>query len=202
MKWEHALFPGKYNRHSPAYTGTPPAHHGGGHAKKGSEGGGGASSHDGSSHDGGGHGGEKHARDSGGEKSAHHEEKAVRAAHAPEGWNEAEKSTRSELTLAAVGPTGVRASSPPAESSEPSKPSAPKEREALLATFFSIYFLMTGLHGLHVLVGMGLVTWALLLVVRRRVDGAYFAPVDLVGLYWHLVDLIWIFLFPLLYLIG
>ena len=128
-------------------------------------------------------------------------------------------------------------------------------------TFFAIYFCMTGLHGVHVMVGMGLIFWimarsasprerlwvipfgvigagALLLavgmvighkptiiiacsvilagaiwtaarmrMVRRVPDGdgefgpAYFTPVDLVGLYWHLVDLIWIFLFPLLYLI-
>ncbi len=60
---------------------------------------------------------------------------------------------------------------------------------------------MTGLHGIHVIVGMGLITW-ILLRARRGVFGpGYFAPVDNVGLYWHLVDLIWIYLFPLLYLI-
>ena len=67
--------------------------------------------------------------------------------------------------------------------------------------FFSCYFLMTGLHGIHVLVGMGLITWILLRSMRGDFSGEYFTPVDLVGLYWHLVDLIWIFLFPLLYLI-
>ncbi len=67
--------------------------------------------------------------------------------------------------------------------------------------FFSVYFLMTGLHGIHVLVGMGLITWILLRAMKRQFGSRYFAPVDLVGLYWHLVDLIWIFLFPLLYLI-
>jgi cytochrome c oxidase subunit 3 len=70
-----------------------------------------------------------------------------------------------------------------------------------IATFFSIYFLMTGLHGLHVLIGMALITWILLRSLRGDFNSRYFAPVDLVGLYWHLVDLIWIFLFPLLYLI-
>ncbi len=65
--------------------------------------------------------------------------------------------------------------------------------------FFNIYYMMTGLHGVHVLVGMGLIGWVLL---RANEFGpGYFTPVDLVGLYWHLVDLIWIFLFPLLYLI-
>jgi hypothetical protein len=67
--------------------------------------------------------------------------------------------------------------------------------------FFSCYFLMTGLHGIHVVVGMGLITWILMRSVRNEFSSEYFTPVDLVGLYWHLVDLIWIFLFPLLYLI-
>jgi cytochrome c oxidase subunit 3 len=68
-------------------------------------------------------------------------------------------------------------------------------------TFFSCYFLMTGLHGIHVVVGMGLISWILMRTLRNDFSSEYFTPVDLVGLYWHLVDLIWIFLFPLLYLI-
>ena len=68
--------------------------------------------------------------------------------------------------------------------------------------FFSIYFLMTGLHGLHVLAGMGLIGWVLVRARRGDFGPEYFAPVDFVGLYWHIVDLVWIFLFPLLYLIG
>jgi cytochrome c oxidase subunit 3 len=68
-------------------------------------------------------------------------------------------------------------------------------------TFFSIYFCMTGLHGLHVLIGMGLILWVLIRAAKGVFGPGYFTPVDLVGLYWHLVDLIWIFLFPLLYLI-
>jgi cytochrome c oxidase subunit 3 len=67
--------------------------------------------------------------------------------------------------------------------------------------FFSIYFLMTGLHGLHVLAGMAILTWLLVRSARGAFGPDYFTPVDLGGLYWHLVDLIWIFLFPLLYLI-
>ncbi len=70
-----------------------------------------------------------------------------------------------------------------------------------VSTFFSVYFLMTGLHGIHVLVGMGLITWILIRSIRKEFGSEYFTPVDLIGLYWHLVDLIWIFLFPLLYLI-
>ena len=67
--------------------------------------------------------------------------------------------------------------------------------------FFGIYFLMTGLHGVHVIAGMIAIGWALFRNVRGDFSSEYSTPVDLVGLYWHLVDLIWIFLFPLLYLI-
>jgi cytochrome c oxidase subunit 3 len=68
-------------------------------------------------------------------------------------------------------------------------------------TFFAIYFLLTGLHGIHVLVGMGLMLWLVALSINGRFHADYFTPVDTVGLYWHLVDIIWIYLFPLLYLI-
>lgn len=68
--------------------------------------------------------------------------------------------------------------------------------------FFSVYFLMTGLHGFHVLGGMGLITWMLVKIKKGKLSSAYYTPVEMTGLYWHLVDLIWIFLFPLLYLIG
>jgi len=67
--------------------------------------------------------------------------------------------------------------------------------------FFSIYFVMTGIHGFHVLVGMGIFTWLITRVVRGHFSSAYYTPVELTGLFWHLVDIIWIFLFPLLYLI-
>jgi cytochrome c oxidase subunit 3 len=77
----------------------------------------------------------------------------------------------------------------------------PKSEQERVHIFFQIYYLMTGLHGLHVLVGMGLIGWLLIRAMMGTFGPGYFAPVDLVGLYWHLVDLIWIFLFPLLYLI-
>jgi cytochrome c oxidase subunit 3 len=76
------------------------------------------------------------------------------------------------------------------------------KRPSNVQVFFSIYFLMTGLHGIHVLVGIGLISWILFRSVRGEFGPEYFTPVDFVGLYWHLVDVIWIFLFPLLYLIG
>jgi cytochrome c oxidase subunit 3 len=70
-----------------------------------------------------------------------------------------------------------------------------------LGTFMGIYFSLTALHALHVCAGIAALGWVLFGAVRGRFDGGYFTPVDLVGLYWHLVDMIWIFLFPLLYLI-
>ena len=68
--------------------------------------------------------------------------------------------------------------------------------------YFGLYFMMTGIHGLHVLIGMGLIGWALARARKGQFSSRYYAPVEGVGLYWHLVDLIWIYLFPLLYLIG
>jgi cytochrome c oxidase subunit III len=68
--------------------------------------------------------------------------------------------------------------------------------------FYSLYFVMTGLHGLHVLIGMGLMIWCWFVAGKYRFTRAFFTPVELVALYWALVDLIWVFLFPLLYLIG
>jgi len=68
--------------------------------------------------------------------------------------------------------------------------------------FFSIYYMMTGLHGVHVLVGIGLMVWLVIRARRDEFSSEYYTPVEIVGLYWHLVDLIWIFLFPLLYLID
>ena len=69
------------------------------------------------------------------------------------------------------------------------------------ATFFSFYFMMTGLHGIHILGGMVVITWLLIRATKGHFNANYYTPVDLVGLYWHLVDMIWIYLFPLLYLI-
>ena len=67
--------------------------------------------------------------------------------------------------------------------------------------FFAIYLTMTAIHGLHVVIGAGLILWVMKGTAKGRFHAGYYLPVDLVGLYWHLVDLIWIFLFPLLYLV-
>ena len=68
--------------------------------------------------------------------------------------------------------------------------------------FFSIYFVLTGLHALHMIVGLGLMTWMFMWVKKGVVTSEYSNPIEVVGLYWHFVDIVWIFLFPLLYLIG
>lgn len=71
-----------------------------------------------------------------------------------------------------------------------------------LPMYYSFYFCMTGLHGLHVLIGMGLITWVLIRTLRGEFSDKYYTPVEGVGIFWHIVDLIWIYLFPILYLIG
>ena len=67
--------------------------------------------------------------------------------------------------------------------------------------FFTIYFAMTGLHGIHVIVGIGIFFWLLVRAMKGHFNEEYYGPIDFAALYWHLVDLIWIYLFPLLYLI-
>ena len=68
--------------------------------------------------------------------------------------------------------------------------------------FFSIYFTMTGLHAVHIIIGMAVIAIMTVKSAQNKFSSRYYTPVELSGLYWHLVDLIWIFLFPLLYLIG
>ena len=70
-----------------------------------------------------------------------------------------------------------------------------------LNIFFGLYFCLSGLHGIHVLVGMGLMIWLFIRGRKGHFYDGYYTPIEMVGLYWHLVDIVWIFLFPLLYLI-
>jgi cytochrome c oxidase subunit 3 len=67
---------------------------------------------------------------------------------------------------------------------------------------FYLYFAMTGLHAVHMIVGAGLLITLLVMAARNRFSPVWYTPVDMIGLYWHFVDIVWIFLFPLLYLIG
>lgn len=77
-----------------------------------------------------------------------------------------------------------------------------KPEHANLGLYFGLYFCMTGLHGIHVLVGMSLITWVMIRNMKGEFNSKYYTPVEGVGIFWHIVDLIWIFLFPLLYLVG
>jgi cytochrome c oxidase subunit 3 len=68
--------------------------------------------------------------------------------------------------------------------------------------FFCFYFFMTGLHALHMVIGIAILTVLTIMTARGRFSSEYYAPLEISGLYWHFVDIVWIFLFPLLYLIG
>lgn len=70
-----------------------------------------------------------------------------------------------------------------------------------VSIFFSLYYTITGLHGVHVIIGMVLLSISIVLIMRNKVTAERFSMLDNSGLYWHLVDLIWIFVFPLFYLV-
>lgn len=71
-----------------------------------------------------------------------------------------------------------------------------------LAMYFSFYYSLTGLHASHVIAGMGLIAWLIVRAHKGHFGKNYWTPLECVGLFWHLVDLVWIYLFPLLYLVG
>ena len=132
----------------------------------------------------------------------HETPEAKHAEDAEEATAEAEPApvadpNRSTIAPSAVGPAGLA----------PAEEAAAGEEEivaqpANAQIYFSIYFLMTGLHGIHVLGGIGAFIWLLICTRRGDFDTGHFTRVDMVALYWHLVDLIWIYLFLLLYLID
>ena len=77
-----------------------------------------------------------------------------------------------------------------------------KRLKQIAPLYFGFYFVMTGLHGLHVMIGAGLILWITVKTANGKFGAEYYTPVEGVGLFWHIVDLIWIYLFPLLYLVG
>jgi cytochrome c oxidase subunit 3 len=87
-----------------------------------------------------------------------------------------------------------------ARAGEPSHTSREDAQHAQL--FFSLYFLMTGLHALHMVIGIGIMLVMFWWAWRGTITADYNSPIEISGLYWHFVDIVWIFLFPLLYLIG
>jgi cytochrome c oxidase subunit 3 len=68
--------------------------------------------------------------------------------------------------------------------------------------FFIFYFVMTGMHALHMIIGLGVMTVLLILSVNQKITSIHYTPVEAGGLYWHFVDIVWVFLFPLLYLVD
>mgnify|MGYP001552502836 CR=1 FL=1 len=121
-----------------------------------------------------------------------HAAPAAGAAAEAHGEEKLERPTEEELEpLIAAGLVGPRSLDPSAHISRP----------RMAHVFFGIYFFMTGLHGFHVLIGIGIWVWMLLKAAKGHFGANYFGPIDFTALYWHLVDLIWIYLFPLLYLI-
>jgi len=85
------------------------------------------------------------------------------------------------------------------ETGDPAHPATDPQHTQI---YFSLYWAMTGLHALHMVIGIGLVTWLVVGGLRKIFTTEYYSPVENVGLYWHFVDLVWIYLFPLLYLIS
>jgi cytochrome c oxidase subunit III len=106
---------------------------------------------------------------------------------------------RSKILPAPVGPPGISERWLARGHGGDNKWAGPEPYNVQI--FFALYFAMTGLHGIHVLGGMAVIGWILVRARRGDFGPDYFNPVDFTGLYWHLVDLVWIFLFPLFYLI-
>lgn len=188
-KWEHGLLYGKsfYNESRDHYL---------------------AGKHDA------GHGDASHQHDgqsAPGHAAAHDLEAAV--AHTPASTSPAADAAHGQPVPTPAAPPAVSADAPsPTFDAAPAvlpvgavaRPQAeltPQQVTRNIHLFFSVYFGMTGLHGLHVMAGMGAIGWIMMRALRNEFSAAYYTPVHMVGLYWHVVDLIWIYLFPLLYLI-
>jgi cytochrome c oxidase subunit 3 len=77
----------------------------------------------------------------------------------------------------------------------------PHQLQNTTQLYFSLYFTMTGLHALHMIIGVGLMMVIAWMAWKGKFDAEYYTPVEMSGLYWHFVDIVWIFLFPLLYLV-
>jgi cytochrome c oxidase subunit 3 len=121
-------------------------------------------------------------------------------AAAPDSVHAAETKTAAEIAASSASAMG---GSPNVYVSptELKTPNADVNQRSMAGLFFSIYYCMTGVHAIHIIGGMIVITWLIVKAAREEFHEQYFGPVDNVGLYWHLVDFIWIYLFPLLYLI-
>jgi cytochrome c oxidase subunit 3 len=104
--------------------------------------------------------------------------------------------TSAEQQAAEANPAEIAAVTPVPQGSERQRSFPGAE------IYFSLYFAMTGMHALHMIIGMGLMIWLLYNANKGMYTSAYYTPVENFGLYWHFVDIVWIYLFPLLYLIN
>lgn len=102
---------------------------------------------------------------------------------------------------AAEHATGASEAAPAAPASHRQLSLSPDQLQRTTQLYFSLYFTMTGLHALHMIIGIGLMSVITWMAWKGRFDEHYYTPVELSGLYWHFVDIVWIFLFPLLYLV-
>jgi len=109
---------------------------------------------------------------------------------------------KSNFAIAPEGPSGFTVNEAQIARAEAREHKSEVDQPAKAHLFFSIYFIMTGLHGIHVVIGIICIFTIFVFSARGAYNTTYYTPVDLVGLYWHLVDLIWIYLFPLLYLVD
>ncbi|MCY3005597.1 MAG: cytochrome c oxidase subunit 3 [Planctomycetota bacterium] len=145
----------------------------------------------------GGHGGhqEHHAMVEGHVEHGSHEHAAAsESAHTAENKTASEMAANASIAMGGspdvyIAPNELRT------------PNADVNQRSMAGLFFSIYYCMTGVHAIHIIGGMIVITWLIVKAARQEFHEQYFGPVDNVGLYWHLVDFIWIYLFPLLYLI-
>ena len=71
-----------------------------------------------------------------------------------------------------------------------------------LQLFYVLYFIMTGMHALHMVIGLGIGIWLIVMSVRRTYGKHRYLPIEFFGFYWHFVDVVWVFLFPLFYLVS
>ena len=134
----------------------------------------------------------------------HHEEAEKNASSAPVAQETVHNEHNEEGNVA-----GVKIAE--ADQNFINKHGTPKEKklyqdptawERKVQLFYWIYFSMTGLHALHMIVGLGIMAWLLWTAYKGHYSPEYHSPVEISGLYWHFVDIVWIFLFPLLYLLG
>lgn len=141
-----------------------------------------------------------HADAGHGEHASHDEEHAKEAGSgtpAPAEANAPSSDTGVALVSTSSGPLHDVAVDP----KEAAIPNAAVNNQGMAGLFFSIYYCMTGVHAVHIIGGMLVISWLIVKAAREEFHSKYYGPVDNVGLYWHLVDFIWIYLFPLLYLI-